>query len=267
MMSEKPQVGRVGPSSARPGPARPPTLLGVWAHPDDEAYLSAGLMLDAVRAGHRVVVTTATRGELGTADPANTPPHVVARLREQEMVRSLSAVGVTEHRWPAQGSILDGRLQDGRLAEVPEEIGVELVADELRRVRPDLVVTFGPDGLTGHHDHAALSRWVTGAWHATGCAAELWYAAVSVDFLDTWGDLCADLGVWMNGIPPRAVEASDLAHLRVCEGDALDRKYEALRAHVSQTAGLISQVGEERYRAWWSTEAFVRASRALDAVA
>ena len=44
------------------------TILGVWAHPDDETYLCAGLMASAARAGSRVVCVTATRGELGTGD-------------------------------------------------------------------------------------------------------------------------------------------------------------------------------------------------------
>ncbi|HLZ38595.1 MAG TPA: PIG-L family deacetylase, partial [Mycobacteriales bacterium] len=42
------------------------TILGIWAHPDDEAYLSAGLMAIARGAGSRVVCATATRGELGS---------------------------------------------------------------------------------------------------------------------------------------------------------------------------------------------------------
>ena len=50
------------------------TLLGVWAHPDDEAYLSSALMAAARDAGHRVVVVTATRGEQGTDDPGTWPP-------------------------------------------------------------------------------------------------------------------------------------------------------------------------------------------------
>ena len=44
------------------------TILGVWAHPDDEAYLSAGVRVMATRAGSRVVCVTATRGELGSTD-------------------------------------------------------------------------------------------------------------------------------------------------------------------------------------------------------
>lgn len=50
------------------------TILGVWAHPDDEVYLSAGVMAAAAAAGNRVVVVTATRGEHGTDDPARWPP-------------------------------------------------------------------------------------------------------------------------------------------------------------------------------------------------
>src|SRR5918998_1048475 len=50
------------------------TILGIWAHPDDEAYLSGGLMAMARDNGSRVVCVTATRGELGTPDPAAWPP-------------------------------------------------------------------------------------------------------------------------------------------------------------------------------------------------
>ena len=50
------------------------TIMGIWAHPDDEAYLSSGLMAAARRRGDRVVVVTATAGEHGTDDPATWPP-------------------------------------------------------------------------------------------------------------------------------------------------------------------------------------------------
>ena len=62
-----------------------PTLLGVWAHPDDEAYCSSGLMARVRDAGGRVVVVTATRGEQGTDDPVAWPPEVLGPLREQAL--------------------------------------------------------------------------------------------------------------------------------------------------------------------------------------
>ena len=75
------------------------TLLGVWAHPDDEAYLSAGLMAFAAKNGNNVVCITATRGEHGTPDPTRFPPAVLATIRAREMAAALTAVGVEDQRW------------------------------------------------------------------------------------------------------------------------------------------------------------------------
>ena len=75
------------------------TVLGVWAHPDDEAYLSGGLMAWARDAGSRVVCVTATRGEMGTPDPQQWPPERLAEERTRELASSLDALGVTEHHW------------------------------------------------------------------------------------------------------------------------------------------------------------------------
>src|SRR4051794_15133502 len=220
------------------------TVLGVWAHPDDEAYLSAGFAAAALAAGDRVVAATATRGEAGIADPAD------ATVRAGELAASLAAVGVTDHRWLAAPV----PLCDGHLAEVPVETGVAAVTAVLADVRPDLVLTFGPDGMTGHDDHRAVSAWVTRAVAGTG--AELWYAACTREWLDRWGELSERAGIWMTG-PPEP--ASDPVYVGVLSGQLLDRKFAALAAHRSQTAGLIALVGEDRYRRWWDTETFVAA--------
>jgi LmbE family N-acetylglucosaminyl deacetylase len=229
------------------------TILGVWAHPDDEAYLSAAFMAAAVRAGHRVVVATATRGEGGTPDPELLPPEVLGPLRELELAASLDTLGVSEHHWLADD------LRDGTLADVPLADGRRLVSDLLETVDPDLVVTFGPDGLTGHPDHRAVSRWVSEAWFARGRRGELWHAALTEQFLDQWGELCDDLGVWMAPDAPRAVPSSAVVHLQRCDDALAARKLAALRAHASQTTGLIAQVGEATFARWWSQEAFAPA--------
>ncbi len=129
------------------------TILGVWAHPDDECYLSAGMMALARDAGARVVCVTATRGERGTDDPQTWPPDRLAPVREKELERSMGILGVEEHRW------LDHC--DGELAEVPDEVGVAQLEEIIAEVRPDTVVTFGPDGMTGHSDHITVGRWAT----------------------------------------------------------------------------------------------------------
>ena len=58
------------------------TILGVWAHPDDEGYLSAGIMAAAVDAGNRVMCVTATRGEAGSLDHGKWPPETLGAVRE-----------------------------------------------------------------------------------------------------------------------------------------------------------------------------------------
>ena len=101
------------------------TVLAVWAHPDDEAYLCAGFLAAARAAGSRVVVATATRGEAGLTDPEG------ARVRAGELRESLAAIGVTEHRW-LRAAV---PLRDGALAGVPalwilllpSAVGVRLV--------------------------------------------------------------------------------------------------------------------------------------------
>jgi LmbE family N-acetylglucosaminyl deacetylase len=64
------------------------TVLGIWAHTDDEAYLSGGLMAMARDHGSRVVCVTATRGELGTPDPVSWPPHRLAATRTVELAHA-----------------------------------------------------------------------------------------------------------------------------------------------------------------------------------
>src|SRR3954470_4735420 len=103
------------------------TLLGVWAHPDDEAYLSAGLMAAFRRRGDRVVVVTATLGELGTSDPAAWPPARLAPWPAAGLRRSLAAVGVDELR-------LLG-FSDG---DCDRHDGSELIAAHMAEIEPDV---------------------------------------------------------------------------------------------------------------------------------
>jgi LmbE family N-acetylglucosaminyl deacetylase len=94
------------------------TVLGIWAHPDDEAYLSGGVMALARDAGSRVVCVTATRGEVGTPDPRSWPPDRLAAERSVELARCLEVLGVTEQaplaglpgRWVHGGKRAGGRL-------------------------------------------------------------------------------------------------------------------------------------------------------------
>ena len=247
-------------SSSLLGPSMPVAgigaLLGVWAHPDDEAYASAALMTLVRSAGNRVTVATATRGEQGTQEPDVWPPQRLAALREREMLASLAALDVREHHWLGH--------QDGTLTEVHEDYAVQQIIDLIDAVQPDTIVTFGPDGLTGHPDHQTISGWVTTAWHALGRPGRLWYATLTPEFHRTWEPINSRVGLWMPRAVPPCDPVADLAFALQCDEQLLDRKLVALRAHASQTAHLIAALGVDHYRRWWATEAFVSADRQTD---
>ena len=135
----------------------------------------------------------------------------------------------------------------------------ELVKDgKVEDIRIDSV-TFGPDGMTGHPDHCTISRWATQAWRRLG-AGRLWYATVTPGFHQEWGAVNNEIGLWADPAHPPCTPEEDIAFRLRCEGDVMSRKQAALRAHRSQTAPLLSLLGEGRYREWWRYEYFRAAS-------
>ena len=151
-------VGNVATPITRPLPKR---LLGVWAHPDDECYLSAGLMARVVAAGGHVRIVCATSGELGTSDPTEAGTERFAYSRRIELQSSLDVLGV--HDLHVIG------LPDGGCSDSDDATMSAVVADHIAEIGADTVVTFGPDGITGHADHAAVSRWTTAAASRSPC--------------------------------------------------------------------------------------------------
>jgi LmbE family N-acetylglucosaminyl deacetylase len=231
-------------------PNRLGTILGVWAHPDDETWLSAVHMLRAVRSGDRVVCVTATRGELGSTDPERWPPgEPLAAARTAELETALGILGVTEHHW------LD--YPDGGVPEVPFEKGVEQVAGFLRDVRPDTVLTFGPDGMTGHTDHRTVSAWVDEAVARLDGRRRpqvLWSTNRS-EWLDRWHPELEALGVYMGAQPPVTPEAEMRSHIEH-DDEEQNLKYRALTSQVSQIEPLVRAFGPDRFREALSEESF-----------
>ncbi|MDD7969150.1 PIG-L deacetylase family protein [Actinomycetospora lemnae] len=221
------------------------TLLGVWAHPDDETFLSSGLVLAARERGDRVVLVTATRGEHGTDDPAAWPPERLGRHRERELEAALAVLGVDEHRFLGH--------RDGACADAPEPLAARAIATIIKDVAPDTIVTFGPDGVTGHPDHRAVGRWTTRARDAVAPGAELLRAVLAPGFTRRFADVNDAFGVFMD---EPAEEVAPGLHLRL-DGVHLDRKIEAMLAQDSQTRRLLDGVGLATFRRWWGEEAFL----------
>jgi LmbE family N-acetylglucosaminyl deacetylase len=223
------------------------TLLTVWAHPDDECYLAAGLMALAAGAGNRVVCVTATRGERGTPDPVTYPPERLAAIRTTEMAAAMGILGIADHRWLA--------YRDGECAAADADEAVETVAGIIAEVRPDTVVTFGPDGMTGHPDHRAVGDWVTRAVERHANSPRLLFATTTAADVRRQPQALESFDIWEPGGPP-TTPPDELALSLPLPSEVLDRKVEALRAQVSQTAVLIDHLGEGAFRSWVAAERF-----------
>jgi LmbE family N-acetylglucosaminyl deacetylase len=223
------------------------TILGVWAHPDDESYLAGGLMAMARCLGQPVTCITATPGDFA---PTEAERAVVAATRTAELAAALAELRVHDH-------VLLG-LRDGACAEVPDEVGAGRIAAVLRSRRPDTVVTFGPDGFTGHPDHRAVSRWTTLAVARACPGARLLFAATTAAEVEAGRDISDRFPVFEPGTPTVAA-ADDIAVGLRLGGRWLDRKLDALAAHASQTAELTRALGVARFRRWNAVEQFVDA--------
>lgn len=223
------------------------SILGVWAHPDDETYLSAGIMAAAASLGARVACVTATRGELGTPDPLTWPPERLAAIRTAELDRALEILGVGEHHW------LD--YPDGGCDAVPADEAAARIGALIDALRPDTILTFGPEGMTGHTDHRTVSAWVDVAAGLAAHRPRILHATTTPEWRDTYAADLDDLDVFAPGTPP-VTPAAELALHLVLPPDLLERKVAALEAQESQTAALVELLGAQRYRAQLVDEMF-----------
>ncbi len=236
-----------------PDPARDGDLgsiLAVFAHPDDEAYLAGALMAKAVDEGRRVVCVTATRGEGGFAEDDPRSEEERAAVRTAEMTACLAILGVSEHHW------LD--LPDGGSEQVPDEVPVARITELIDDIRPDTTLTFGPDGQTYHVDHVAISRWTTMAVAAADHPTRLLYATMTPEWVQRYADFGVDLSqvMMVPDAEPPTTPIDELAVWFVAEGELLDRKVRALRAQASQVEPLVQQFGIEAYSSQTADEFF-----------
>jgi LmbE family N-acetylglucosaminyl deacetylase len=222
--------------------------MGVWAHPDDETYLSAGLFAHAVDAGCRVVAVTATRGEGGSLDEDRWPPEKMGEVRQEELIRSLAVLGVSEHYWL--------NLPDVDMHTPLPDIGAMRVRLLMDKIKPDTVLTFGPDGMTGHEGHKSVSLWTSEAFSAVAPpGARLYHATQTPEFLAEWVPKLEPFNIFLPGTPP-VTPREELGISFVLDEASLDRKIAAIQEHASQIEGLLEVFGESGLRGFMREESY-----------
>jgi len=236
------------------------TLMLVHAHPDDESISTGGVMMKAKAHGHRVVLATATRGEVGeihNMDPEATRPRL-GEIRTKELKAAGEILGVDRieflgYRDSGMVDTADNKdprsFHQARLDEAAAKLAV-LIRDE----RPDVVVTYAEDGVYGHPDHIK-------AHHVTNAALELveregwapkklYYTAIPRSMMEEFMKQMPEEAQSQNTNMRIAGTPDELVTTRVDVHDYVDQKRKAFGAHVSQNdpnswfATMASQIYE-----------------------
>ncbi|HEX8100059.1 MAG TPA: PIG-L deacetylase family protein [Actinomycetota bacterium] len=235
-------------------------LAAVFAHPDDDTFGLAGTL--ALNPDCEYTVIVATSGDAGMiSEPTLATKENLGEVREHEERNALAAVGKSD------ANIHFLRYPDMGLAEAPRDELVAKVMDLLIEAGPEVVVTFGPEGVTGHSDHVTIGEVATTAFHdARGRAGpgqfqRLFYNSVAQSDLDLFYGFARQAGIDVGnpGDPfrPRGVPDETIA-VRIDCSSVIDRKLEAIRAHATQSNELQG-LPDELVKAMFSREYFVRA--------
>jgi LmbE family N-acetylglucosaminyl deacetylase len=217
-------------------------LLAVFAHPDDESFRSGGTLALLARRGVRVHLLTATHGEAGSCgDPPLCMPEELPAVRERELCCACAALGVEPPR------LLGYR--DGHLSEADSEEITAQVLSIVDEVRPQVMLSFGPDGLSGHPDHVAIGQCAAEAFRHRQEVATLYTVAVPRSVAEQ----LAMQRVW--SVPDEAIALS------VDVSAVWETKLSAIRCHATQlSSSPMTRAPVERQRLFFGTEHFVRAA-------
>jgi N-acetyl-1-D-myo-inositol-2-amino-2-deoxy-alpha-D-glucopyranoside deacetylase len=244
--------------SSRPFAGR--TVLGIFAHPDDESLACGGTLARLADAGASVVVVCASRGEAGSiSDPALVPDGDLGLVRVRELADAAAVLGVSEV------IVLDHPDGDLRWEHVPE-LHAELIA-LIQRFRPDAIITFAEDGLYWHLDHIGIHERTYTAVLSLGAAAPpLYYVTMQagamrevVEAAHAKGGAPPDSSFW--GIAPDCFgDGANPPTFVVDVRDWATRKLAALRCHRTQMGpnNPMAWIDAEEARRWLGTEQFRR---------
>lgn len=254
---------------------RTPRLMAVLAHPDDESLGVGGALAKYAAERVDVFLLTATRGDSGRYrghrpdDHRHPGPLALAKIREDELRAAAAALGIREV------SVLGYRDQHLDGAKPHEAIAT--IAAHMRRIRPDVVVTFGPDGAYGHPDHVAVSQFTTAAAVAAadaafsvsdGDAAAAPHAVSKLYYLawpeSTWAVYEAafrKLSSTVDGVDRQATPWPDWAITTVIDTRAFwPTVWRAVSCHQSQITAYdrLRDLPPQHHEALWGRQSFYR---------
>jgi LmbE family N-acetylglucosaminyl deacetylase len=226
-------------------------LVTVVAHPDDDTFACSGTVaLHADEPDFRFTLVHVTSGEGGMiSDPSLATRANLGAVREEEDRRSWIALG----RVPDRHEFL--RYPDGGVADAPFDELVERIAAVLRDERPDVVITFGPEGVTGHADHITVGRATTEAFRR--CRDErdglgrLLYSSIPESMIERFNEELVASGKEpidpTQPFQPRGVPDETIGVDVDCSS-VVDRKRAAIREHRTQANDFSDELQDDVFR-------------------
>ena len=193
------------------------SILLVFAHPDDESFGVSGTVMKYARQGVPTDLVCATRGEKGSR--LNVPADIdTGTAREAELRSAAAIIGIRDIYFLGY---IDGELDKASAEEV-----INKVLEIMRLVQPEIVITFGPDGITGHTDHVAIGKAAAKAFERLSAEGsgprKLYYVTIPESAVPN----SSELGI--------ATRPDEQVTISIDITSYLDSKIQAIAAHASQ---------------------------------
>jgi len=243
------------------------TVTFFHAHPDDEAIATGGTMASLADEGHRVVLVTATRGELGeVADDLLHPGETLGERRSDELARAAAVLGVERqmflgyHDSGMEGE--DSNARDDCFATADRTEAAERLAGILIEESSDVLVVYDEHGGYGHPDHIQVH-------HVGMAAAELagtpvvYMATMDRGFMLELRKQAADMDLASEDDLEGADTMGEPSERITTEVDVtrwVETKRDAMRAHGSQISeeSFFLSMPDELFTHVWGQEWFIR---------
>jgi LmbE family N-acetylglucosaminyl deacetylase len=239
----------------------------ILAHPDDESLGMGGSLARYAAEGIETYLVTATRGERGWFGEEKDYPGLEAlgRIREGELRCASQALGIREAH-------LLGYV-DGDLDQAEGETVIGQIAAHLRKLKPDVVVTFAPEGAYGHPDHIAISQFATAAVVKAAFpdsesekpphrVAKLYYMAWTRSKWSAYESVFGDLVMNIDGTERHTEPWPDWAITTIVSTESYwPTVWQAVSCHKSQLVAYnkLQDLSEEHHKGLWGTQEFYRA--------
>jgi LmbE family N-acetylglucosaminyl deacetylase len=246
----------------------PLKLLAILAHPDDEALGMGSTIAKYTAEGVQVYLICATKGERGwTGDEKDNPGESeLGRIREKELLESAQTLGIKQVYFLGY---IDGDLDQDDANEAMNKI-----TRIIREVRPQVAITFGPDGAYGHPDHIAISQFAAGACVLASDSkyidsgrlpahrvSKFYFFVNSAKLADHYTRVFGNIQMEVDGATRSFVVWNDWMFTTIIDGSAHWRTaLKAVNCHKSQVAiyGDLNKLSEERSVALWGTRTYYR---------